>query len=110
VGKDRVGIATVLLLTALDIPEEIIVGDYLATNKFMQENTQELLSAFASYNLGDGLRESIQVLNSADTRFLQSAISAVESQYGSLSAYMREALDVTPEKVGALRAKYLVDA
>ena len=54
------------------------------------------------------LDDSVRVLNSADDRFLRAALDAVDGRYGSLDAYAREALGVTPEKQEALQAKFLV--
>lgn len=108
-GKDRVGLSTVLLLKTLGVPWEIVVQDYLATNKYMHENTREIEAALDAYNIAEELRESLLVLNSADVRFLQSAIDAVDIRYGGLDAYIREALGVDKEAQAELRRKYLTE-
>ena len=33
-GKDRTGVAAALILTALDVPRETVIADYLLTNKY----------------------------------------------------------------------------
>jgi protein-tyrosine phosphatase len=40
-GRDRTGVATVLLLETLRVPRAEIVGDYLLSNDVFQENVQE---------------------------------------------------------------------
>jgi protein-tyrosine phosphatase len=40
-GRDRTGVATVLLLETLRVPREEIVNDYLLSNEVFQENVQE---------------------------------------------------------------------
>jgi len=40
-GRDRTGVATVLLLETLRVPREEIVADYLLSNEVFQENVQE---------------------------------------------------------------------
>jgi len=40
-GRDRTGVATVLLLETLRAPRDTIVGDYLLSNDVFQENVQE---------------------------------------------------------------------
>ncbi len=106
-GKDRAGLAAVLLLHVLGVSRELIVADYLATNKNMESRTQEILDSLSSYGLAGKLDEGVRVLNSADERFLQAALSAVEERYGSLDAYLSEALGITPEKAEALRTRFL---
>ena len=109
VGKDRVGMATVLLLSALDIPDDLIVQDYLATNRFMEPLAQKMLDDLSPYGLSHGLRESVRMLNTVDRQFLQAGLDAVNAEYGSLDAFIRKELDVTEEKKGALRKNYLID-
>ena len=67
------------------------------------------MDALSSFGLGDKLDKSIHVINSADPRFLHAALDAVEKQYGSLDAYVRDQLSVTDEQREALRARYLTD-
>ncbi|MGI6106233.1 MAG: tyrosine-protein phosphatase [Raoultibacter sp.] len=106
-GKDRVGMSTALLLNALGVPKETIVGDYLATNRYLQGHTQEMLAAIASLPVPDMVKDSIHALNSADTRFLNAAFSAINEEYGTLDVYMNEVLEVTDDKAKELKAKYL---
>lgn len=106
-GKDRAGLAAVLVLHVLGVPHETILADYLATNKYMESRTQEILDSLSSYGMAGKLDEGVRVLNSADERFLQAAFDAVRERYGSLDEYLEVVLGVTPEKAEALRAKYL---
>lgn len=106
-GKDRAGLATVLLLHVLGVPYERILADYLATNKYIESHTQEILDTLATYHMAGRLDSSVRVLNSADERFLTAALDAAKAQYGDLDTYLRDALGVTPEKAEALRAKFL---
>lgn len=109
IGKDRAGLAAALLLHALGVKREAVEQDYLATNKYVQSETQNIMDALSSFGLGDKLDKSIHVINSADPRFLHAALDAVEKQYGSLDAYVRDQLSVTDEKREVLRARYLTD-
>ncbi|MEG0375810.1 MAG: tyrosine-protein phosphatase, partial [Raoultibacter sp.] len=106
-GKDRAGLAAALLLYVLGVPYERILADYLATNKYIESHTQEILDMLATYHMAERLDGSVRVLNSADERFLNAAFDSVKEQYGDIDTYLREALGITSEKVEALRAKYL---
>lgn len=109
IGKDRAGLAAALLLHVLGAPREAIAQDYLATNDYVQSETQNIMDALSSFGLAGKLDSSIHVINSADPRFLQAAFNAVEREYGSLDAYVRDQLGVTDEKRAALRERYLTD-
>ncbi|MGI6106226.1 MAG: tyrosine-protein phosphatase, partial [Raoultibacter sp.] len=96
------------LASLVDMPPyEAILDDYLATNGYTESRTQEILDALAAYGMAGKLDDSVRVLNSADERFLRAALDAVDKRYGSLDAYVHEALCVTPEKQESLQAKFL---
>jgi len=108
VGKDRVGLTTVLLLLSLDVPESIIIEDYLATNTFMKPFMQQMVTKFSSFAPSNKLLGGIKVLNMVDEQYLQAGLAAVVAEYGSVDTYLREALGLTREKKQELQAKYLI--
>ena len=87
VGRDRCGIASVLVETALGVSWEDIESDYLATNIFATDEQS------FSYP--------------AVLRALHAARDGAAERYGSLMGYIHEALGVTPAEVEELRARYL---
>lgn len=107
IGKDRVGLATMLLLHVLGVSRADIFKDYQATNRYVASRAQEIADALAAYHLAGKLDASIQVLNSADPRFLNAALDAVEKEFGDLGAYVEQALGITEEKQAILRNRYL---
>lgn len=106
-GKDRAGLASVLLLTVLEVPHSAIVADYLATNQYLEGRSDELKKLIPTEFLSQSLLQSLQVFNSASETFLSAGLKAVEEQYGSLDTYMHEALNVDADKRALLKSKYL---
>lgn len=106
-GKDRVGLTTLFLLHILGVPRDVIMDDYLATNEFMELRTNDILDTLTAYSLPSSLGESIAVLNSADERFMQSALDVIDHEYGGIDAYLEKVIEVTPEKASALKERYL---
>ncbi|MEG0070971.1 MAG: tyrosine-protein phosphatase [Raoultibacter sp.] len=107
-GKDRAGLATVLVLSALGTSRDVIVADYLETNHYLRASTESIERLLDAYPIPDEVKASFRVLNSTDVRFLDAALAPVEKAYGGLSEYLREALGVTDEKKEALRQRYLM--
>ena len=101
------GIAAALLLHVLGASPDDIMEDYLASNRFLESRTQEIMDALAAHRLADRLDESVRVLNSVRPDFLQAAMDAACSVSGNLDAYLEQVLHVTPEKQETLRARYL---
>ena len=77
-GKDRVGVGTMLLLTAV-----------------------------VDYDLSEAEREVIRTFDRADAAFLTAARDAVAERYGSVDAFLTQALGVGAAERAALRARYL---
>ena len=107
IGKDRAGLAAMLLLHVLGSSHEDILRDYEATNRYVASRTEDIMDALATYHLAGKLDKSIQVINAADPRFLQAALDAIDREFGGLDAYVEKALGITDEKRDALRARYL---
>lgn len=110
IGKDRAGLATMLMLHVLGVPRDVIVKDYEATNRCVEARSQDIMDALAAYGLAGKLDASLKVLNSADPRFLQAAFDAVDREYGSLDEYVRVALGVADDQRDVLRHRYLTDS
>lgn len=108
IGKDRVGLATALLLHALGVSYDDVMADYRATNRYVGSRMEEISATLEAYKVPGKLDDSIHVINSADPRFLNAALDAVVQQYGSLDAYLEDALGVTRHDCTTLQQRYLV--
>lgn len=106
-GKDRAGMGSALIEFALGVPKEAIEADYLATNLFVSRSTSGLSELLVRFDLGASIDEALDAMKSVRLDYFQAGIDAVEREYGSVYAYMDQALDFGPEKRAALREKYL---
>lgn len=106
-GKDRTGIASLLILFALGVPFETIMEDYLATNIFARQKLKRIAHELEKVHLADKSDQALLALICAHKEYIDAAMKAVEDKYGSLDAYLIEALDVTDEKRQILADKYL---
>lgn len=99
-GKDRVGVGTMLLLTALGVDWPVIVENYLVTNERMAASTDCLLTAVADYDLSEAEREVIRTFDRADAAFLTAARDAIAVRYGSVDAFLTQVLGVGASEPG----------
>ena len=108
-GKDRVGVGTALLLSALGIPRETILADYMMVNTFTAEvvesRLEELNERLQNPQLIDCLRELMQVRES----YLISVFQAIEDGYGTMDAFLEKEMGLCTEKREQLREMYLED-
>lgn len=107
-GKDRAGLAAVLLQYALGVAKRDILADYLATNTYLAGRADDLIKLFPAEYRTENFVQGLQILNSANENFLIAGIKAVENEYGSLEKYYKDALGVDEGMRELLRNKYLV--
>ncbi|MDR0309118.1 MAG: tyrosine-protein phosphatase [Coriobacteriales bacterium] len=107
-GKDRAGLASVLLLHVLGVPQQAILSDYLATNQFLAGRADDLSKLVPAKYLTPRIEKAFVVFNSADQVFLRAGIKGIEKEYGSTDGYLRNALDVDDDMRKLLRNKYLL--
>lgn len=92
-GKDRCGMASVLVETALGVPWDLVEKDYLATNELIEAKG-------AAQNMFD--------VGGVDAHYLRAALDAIDEAYGSLDAYLADALGFDDDTREELRRKFVV--
>ena len=98
-GKDRTGFASALILKALGVDDELVVEDYLLTNRFYRR-----AEAGLSNELPDAVRG---VLGSVEASFLRASLETVRADYGDLEAYFEAGLGLGPRERATLEQRYL---
>lgn len=106
-GKDRAGLASVLIEHALDVPMAYIRADYLATNLFVRGRAEEILDALAGHGLLEHVDLDIDSIFYADMDYLDAALEAVEQECGDMDAYLAAVLGVGERERERLRELYL---
>lgn len=108
-GKDRTGMATALLLSALGASDEAIMDDYLASNELLKPHSRTVGEALARQGMDEATIElAVRATCTVTPVFLQIAFSAIKDGFGSVDVYLTEALHVTPEQQETLCGRYLV--
>ncbi len=97
-GKDRTGFAAALVLLALGVPREVVLQDYLITNRVFRQppGAQGVLSP-----------EVLAVLWQVQPGFLDAALQAVDSDHGGIERYLQQRLGLSPAALRTLAVRYL---
>lgn len=85
-GKDRTGLASAVLLLAVGVPREVVLGDYELTNHF-QRDVSHLFGPNTTPDL-------ISVLLSAQTHYLEAALDEMDCRFGSFDGYLAKGLGI----------------
>jgi protein-tyrosine phosphatase len=107
-GKDRTGIAAMLILTALGADRQTILEDYLLTNEYNARQLAMVQAAFAKRELTEHQRRMLAfTTGGVEEVFLHNAIACLEERYGSVEAYMEQELGVGAAEREKLRRMFL---
>jgi protein-tyrosine phosphatase len=100
-GKDRTGVASALLLSALGVRRSTVVADYVLTNERLVVRPPAMRAA----SLVSVSAPARRVLMSADPAFINAALDSVDRQYGSVEGYLKQALGLADRDIATLRRR-----
>lgn len=106
-GKDRVGVGTALLLSALGVEREQIFSDYLMTNCFLKEEVDQIVERVAGMFSQEGAGKAVRQMLSVKRSYLEAVFAQIDQNFGGIDRYLREETGLTKEKRAALQEKYL---
>ncbi|WP_129044529.1 tyrosine-protein phosphatase [Companilactobacillus metriopterae] len=103
-GKDRTGIAAMLILRALGVDSETITRDYLLTN-LMYSDTATIAKLLNDEHGNEDI--SKMNMTKADWDSFRSVFDAIDHYYGSFEEYLDKALNINQNKLNKLKNIYL---
>lgn len=108
-GKDRTGILCALTHHVLGVSEDDIVADYDLTNQAAEVDSRlpEAADYFNDF-LGKSYEPEVyRPFMGVHPRYLETALTAIKSEAGSIDTYLVEKLGVTPQMQDGLRARLI---
>lgn len=108
-GKDRTGIVSMLLLSALDFDKDVIMQDYMMTNTANAKQIEEVTAAAEEYTDDPDIRYNIIYSAAVYPELMEKNINDFTEQYGSVKGYLREKVGLTDEDFAKLKELYLED-
>jgi len=103
-GKDRTGIGTALVLTALGVPYETVRQDFLLSNNAPGMKTIGGTVPAAMRAIPPDVQ---RVLGGVDGSWLDAAFDQIGKDYGSVEGFLGRELGVGPDETAALKARML---
>ncbi len=119
-GKDRTGMAAALVLTALDVPRNVIEQDYALTEKVANFGQREMLRRMRAEAQGKTAEaphagiaampaEARNVFMGSDPIFIQAMFAELEKNHGSARNFIRDELNIDDQKIARIKKLYLTD-
>ncbi len=102
-GKDRTGWASAAILTALGVPRETVLADYLLSNDYLAASNAATLAQVPA-----AIRPGYRAVLDVREEYLRSGFDEVTAKYGTFDNYLRAGLGLSGRDLRALRAQLLI--
>lgn len=106
-GKDRTGIAAALLLTALGVPRDTVIADYLLTNQTLDPASLMAGKATANSPWAQLPPDVRAAFFGADRSYIEAALAVVDAHSGGAMGYLKDELGLGPAEIARLQGLYL---
>ena len=106
-GKDRVGVGTALLLSALGVDREEIILDYLMTDFYYKRENAKLKFLIKVAVKDKKVKTYLRYLLCVRREYICAAFDAIDEKYGDIETYLRDEMGLDYEKMNKLRNKLL---
>ena len=110
-GKDRTGVFSAILLTALGVPRETVIQDYMLSNQYLLA-AESIERTSADLQLAFGLAETpdistVRTIMTARPETLEATLDKIDKTYGSFDNYLRDALKLSDSDLAMIRQRLL---
>lgn len=104
-GKDRTGVAAMLLLGLLNVDEQTIMDDFLLTNAFFEPQITAMREQLTPYIQNEVMLEELLVTGKGVyAPYMQNAIDYIKDNYGDFSGYAKAELGLTDADIVKLQS------
>lgn len=105
-GKDRTGAAAALVLTALGVPRDVVMEDYLLTGQFFERSCELILKEGGPF-LASIPKAIWEPLMRVHPDYLQAMFDQLEASHGSVGGYLRDLIGIDEADIERLRTNLL---
>lgn len=106
-GKDRTGIGAALILTALGVPRETVIADYMLSNQTLDPAKLMGGKAMANSPFAALPPEALKLLVGVDRSYIEAAFAVIDAHQGGTYGYLKDELGLGEAQIGLLRRLYL---
>ncbi|KZL37017.1 tyrosine-protein phosphatase [Secundilactobacillus collinoides] len=106
-GKDRTGLTSLLILSALGVAPEEVKQNYMLANKFLVDRLNQRISEAKQAHLNQNFISSIRDLSTVHEDYYDQAMTLINYEFGGIDAYLHDVVQLSDTDIHHLRAIYL---
>ena len=100
-GKDRTGLAILLMLLLLEVPLQAIAADYVASERELEVEMEERIADMSKVGLGRDFA-------GCPRSFVEAVVDQLDSKYGGVNSYLIDRVGISEETQERIRSIMLV--
>lgn len=106
-GKDRTGLATVMVLSLLGVSEDVILADFALTNEAYSHNIELMVAEASEYTSDPDELRRVAGLEGVWVENMQDVFDLAKKECGSLQKFIQQKVGISNNEVNQLREMYL---
>ena len=106
-GKDRVGMGTAIILSALGVDRKDIINDYLLTNESYRDVIKRTEELGRERGVSEEIISTIQPLSGVDLSYIETALSVIDTKFGGMDSFLKNQMHLDEKAISHLRDNYL---
>lgn len=106
-GKDRVGLGTALLLSALGVDRETVLEDFALSDEYYGKAADRAAETARLRNVPEEKVVQLRAVVSVNRDYMKRALNHIDREYETPVRYLREAVGLSRSELEDLKDKYL---
>lgn len=107
-GKDRTGIAAMIVLLLLGVDEETVLQDYLLSNSYRQKVIEKMFAENIKQTEDPYGNKLLMMRAGVTEETGRNVLSAIWKRYGTYDSYFAQEYDLKPDEIRNLRERYTI--
>ncbi len=98
-GKDRTGVASMLILFALGADLETVKNDYMLSNFYRAESNAKFVGQFAEYKHYKKYRKILPMTGNVEMKYFDSCYNKIIRKYGTIKNFLLKQYGIDDERI-----------
>lgn len=107
-GKDRTGWGAAFILSALGVPQDVIIEDFDLSNAAYKDLVARLSYDVVSLGGGEPEIDVVQAFMGVSTKNFRSTLQLIDREFGGMDQYLRNQLFLSDDDITLLRNRFLI--
>ncbi len=98
-GKDRTGVASMLILLALGADLDTVKQDYMLSNFYRVESNEKFVKQFAEYKHYKKYRKILPMTGNVEMKYFDACYNKIIRKYGDVKTFLLKQYNVDEERI-----------